>query len=232
LASAEEETKAQDADEATMTPLTTEKMMDLLKDLWSDDKCVIIRALNYVSNLGIRDFGSEQNESKMRVLGGHTAVFQVIQKHIGCVEIQEEGMLAIRLFSSFMPTKELLGDIGYVEFILARMEKYPNYNAVQMNGCMNIGSLVKGMKVNAERVEKSGGISVVIAIMKNHPNIETLQMCGCRALFYLSEWEEYRPLIVEAGGASVIASIMEKFTEDSQLRQVAYNTMERLVKKP
>jgi hypothetical protein len=97
---------------------------------------------------------------------------------------------------------------------------------------MNIGSLVKGMKINAERVEKSGGVSVVIAMMKNHPNIETLQMRGCRALFCMSEWEECRPLIVEAGGASVIASIMEKFTEDSQLRQVAHKTMEKLVKKP
>jgi hypothetical protein len=133
LASAEEGTKAQDGHGTAKTPLTTEKMMDLLKDLWSDDKCVIIRALNCVSNLGFRDCRSDENKSKMRLLGGHTAIFQVVQKHVGCVEIQEEGMLATRLFSFFMPTKELLGEIGHVELILARMEKHPNHNAVQMN---------------------------------------------------------------------------------------------------
>jgi hypothetical protein len=87
-----------------------------------------------------------------------------------------------------------------------------------------------GVKVNAERVEKSGGIALVIAAMKAHPNIDILQKHGCCALFHMSEWEEYRPLIVEAGGASVIASIMEKRMHNS--RQLAYDVMGRLAKTP
>jgi hypothetical protein len=230
--SAEEGTTAQDGDETPKTPLTTEKMMDLLKDLWSDDECVIIRALKYITDVAFRDPGSEENESKMRLLGGHTAVFQVIQTHLDCVEIQEEGMRALELFSYFMPTKELLVDIGYMEVILARMERYPDSLVVQLRGCMHIGLLVNGMKVNAERLEKSGGIALVLAAMKAHPNIDILQQHGCCALFHMSEWEEYRPLIVEAGGASVIASIMEKNMADPLLHQLAYSSMERLAKKP
>jgi hypothetical protein len=48
----------------------------------------------------------------------------------------------------------------------------------------------------------------------------------------MSEWEEYRPLIVQAGGATVIASIMEKRMDNPQLRQLAYNVMGRLAKTP
>jgi hypothetical protein len=88
------------------------------------------------------------------------------------------------------------------------------------------------VKVNAERVEKSGGIALVIAAMKAHPNIEILQKHGCRVLFHISEWKEYRPLIVEAGGACVIASIMDKHMDRPRLHVLAYNVMERLVKKP
>jgi hypothetical protein len=141
-------------------------------------------------------------------------------------------MRVLGLFSCFMLTKKLLGDIGYVEVILARMEQYPDSCLVQKRGCLNINNLVKGMKVNAERVEKSGGIALVIAAMKAHPNLKGLQEHGCCVLSRMSEWEEYRPLIVEAGGASVIASIMEKHNHPPQLRQWAYNVMERLVKTP
>jgi hypothetical protein len=232
LASAEEGTTARDGRGTIKTPLTTEEIMDLLKDLWSDDKCVIIRALSDIANLGVRDPGSKENETKMRVLGVHTAVFQVIQKHVGCPRIQVEGMRALGNITFFTPTKELLGDIGYVEVVLARMGQHPDSLVVQLLGCSNIRSLVRGMKVNAERVEKSSGIALVIVVMKAHPNIDTLQKHGCAALSRMSEWEEYRPLIVEAGGASVIASIMEKHMDNPQLHQLAYSTMEKLVKKP
>ncbi len=152
-------------------------------------------ALTDIGNLAVRDPASEENESKMRLLGGHTAVFQVVQKHVGCLKIQTHGMRVLGLFSCFMPTKELLGDIGYVEVILARMEQYPDSCLVQKRGCLNINNLVKGMKVNAERVEKSGGIAMVIAAMKAHPTSYDVQQYGCHVLSDMGKWEEYRPLI-------------------------------------
>jgi hypothetical protein len=233
LASAEEETTEQESDATLDAPLTTENIMKLLDDLWSGDKWVIVRALDEIADFGDEDVAPDyENELKMRVLGVHITVFQVLKKHAGCLEIQEEGMRALGNLSMLLPTKTLLGDIGCVEVILARMEKYPDSVRVQLCGCYVIGKLVNGAKGNAGRVEKSGGIAVVIAAMKAHPHCEELQDDGCIALSKMSEWEEYRPLIVEAGGASAIAFVMEKCRDHPLASKRAYNAMERLIKKP
>ena len=218
LANAKEETWA------------TETIMNLVKDLWSDDNCVIKIALTK-----IRLPWSEEKEQKMRVLGVHTAVFQVLQKHVGCLEIQEKGMRVLGFFCHLKPTKTLLGDIGCVEVVLARMEEYPDSERIQWYGCLGITNLVRArsmMKDNAERVEKSGGIAVVIAAMKAHSNCERVQSMGCCALSSMSEREEYRSLIVEAGGASAIAFVMEKGWDNPRSTQIVNNAMEKLIKKP
>jgi hypothetical protein len=176
----------------------------------------------------LRDYSPHQKEVKMRGLGVHITVFQVLQKHIGCLGIQKEGIRALGNSSHLIETKKLLGDIGFVEFILSRMEKYPDNEYVQQYGCTAIGNLVNGAKCNAERVKKSGGIAVVVAAMKAHPNTEALQNVGCFVLEIMSEWEEYRPLIVKAGGASVIAFAMEK-TDNPEWCEDAYDAMKRLV---
>jgi hypothetical protein len=230
LADANEEAKAQEGDETPASLLTTEKIMDLLKDLWSDDKCVIQRVLTEIADIGCRDSSPYENEEKIRLLGGHTAVFHLLCKHVGCPEIQQQGMRALGNFCRLKPTKKLLVDIGYVEVILARMEKYPKSERAQRLGCFDMAKLIPRLKGNAERVEKSGGIAVVIAAMKTHQNSEMVQISGCRALYYMSEWEEYRPLIVKAGGASAIASIMEKHWDQSELYALANNSMKRLFK--
>jgi hypothetical protein len=163
------------------------------------------------------------------VLGVQIAVFQLLQKHIGCPNIQKEGMRALGNFSHLMPTKKLLGEIGCVEVILATMENYPDSERVQLLGCYVIGRLVDNTRFNAERVEKSGGIAVIIAGMKAHPNCEELQNDGCIALSNMSVWEEYRPLIAEAGGVSPIAFVMETYRADPEIRKCAYKAMKLLV---
>jgi hypothetical protein len=213
--------------------------MDLLKELiWSDDKCVIKGSLMEIAEIG-RGFNysggidlREENEVKIRVLGVHTVIFEVLQKHVGCLEIQREGIRALANFSRLKPTKKLLGDIGCVEVIIVRMEKYPASEILQFLGCVIVGILVKTLKGNAERVEQSGGIAVVIVAMKAHRNSELLQRCGCRTLLYMSEWEEYRPLIVKAGGLSAISSIMETDWYRPGLQDLGRKTLKKLIKKP
>jgi hypothetical protein len=230
LASAEEETKGQEGDETPVMPLpNTEQIMNLIKDLWSDDTCVIERALKQIADFGLRDTWPFENELKMRVLGVHSAVLQVLQKHAGYLEIQSQGIRALGNLANLMPTTKLLGDIGCVEFILARMEQHPDSVRVQERGCNAIGKLVDGTKDNAERVKKYGGIALLIAAMKAHPNREVLQYVGCFALENMSKWEEYRPLIVKAGGASAIAFAIEMI-DNPQWCQYAYDAMRILVK--
>jgi hypothetical protein len=232
LASAEEETKGREGDATSDTSLTTEKITNLIKDLWRDDENVIVKTLNEIADIGLRDASPDyKNELEMRELGVHSAVFQVLQKHIGCLEIQEEAIRALGNLSFLIPTNKLLGKIGCVEVILARMEKYRDSESVQEYGCFLISKLVNGAKDNAEHVEKSGGIATVIAAMKAYQHIELVQYRGCVALSNMSEWEEYRPLIMDAGGASAIASAMEK-SGHPQLRERAYEAMENLIKKP
>jgi hypothetical protein len=231
LANANEEAKAQDGDETPETSLTTEKIMDLLKDLWSNDECVIEKALGEIADIAVSVASADENEEKIRVLGVHTAVFQVLQKHFGCLGIQKEGMRALGKFSSLVPTKKLLVDIGYVEVILARMEMYADSERIQNYGCSGIEDLVIA-KHDAERLEKSGGIAVVIAAMKAHPNSQMVQIRGCIVLSHMTQWEEYRPLIVKAGGASAISFVIEMCWDQPNSREYAYGTMERLFKRP
>jgi hypothetical protein len=232
LASAmtEEGKKEQAADVTPLTPLpTTEKIMNILKDLWSDDdECVIKRAVKEIADIGARDAPPYENELKICMLGGQTAVFHALKKHIACIEIQAEGMRAVATLSRLMQTKKLLGDIGCVEVILASMEKYPDSEYIQMIGCYLITSLVGSIKANAERVEKSGGIAVVIAAMKANPNSKELQKYGCSVLLPMSQCAEYRPLIVEAGGVSAIALVVERYRDDPELRRCSYPAMKLL----
>jgi hypothetical protein len=228
LASAEEETKKQEGDETLETPLTTETIMNLLKDLWSDDKCVIQGALSKIADIGQRDASPHEKELKVRVLGGHTEVLHVIQKHGDCLEIQAEGMRALGNLSKLKETSKLLGEIGCVEVILAGMENYLDSETLQRYGCYVTGRLVSSMKGNMERVEKTGGIARVIAAMKAHPNCKKLQYHGCTVLLRMSRWEEYRPRILEAGGASAISTVMEKYREDPELRQRSFSAMKIL----
>jgi hypothetical protein len=230
LASAEKETPEQEGDATPVAPLTTEEIMNLLKGLWSDDKCVIKRALKKIADIGCNVATANENEVNIRMLGGHTTVFHVLQKHVGCFEIQEQGMRALGNLSLLLPTKKLLGDIGCVEVILATMKKYPDCERLQCFGCYVIGRLVFSMKCNAERVEKSaGGIAVVIAAMKAYPNKKELQKFGCIALSNMSVWEEYRPLIAEAGGLSAISSVIEKYRDHPKLHEDAFKALRKLV---
>jgi hypothetical protein len=230
LASAEEETTEQEADETPDESLTAEKIMNLIKDLWSDDEDVIEKTLTEIADIGMGDNSHHTNELEMRLLGVHSAVFQVLQKHAGSLEIQAEGMLAVGNLSMLIKTKKLLGKIGWVEVILARMEKYPDSESVQELGCYVIWVLVNEAKCNAERVKKSGGIAVVIAAMKAHPNSEEVQNEGCDVLSAMSKWKEYRPLIVKAGGVTAIGYALEKSGDSQQLRNDAYKAMRILVK--
>jgi hypothetical protein len=232
LASAEEETKEQEGDDTPDTPLTTEKIMSIIKHLWCDDVGLVQWALREIANIGLRDAAPHENELEMRVLGVHSAVFQVLHKHDGCLAIQEEAMRALGNLSHLLETRKLLGDIGCVEVILASMEKYPDSESVQEYGCFLIAQLVDRTKYNAERVKKYGGIAVVIAAMKAHPNSKEVQEDGCIGLSNMSEWEEYRRLIVEAGGASAIAFAIEKSGDSQELRKEAYDAMRKLFKKP
>jgi hypothetical protein len=231
LANAEKETKGQEGDETPDTSLTTEKITNHIKDLWGDDEDVIEKTLTEIADIGLRDASPDyENELEMRELGVHSAVFQVLQKYAGCLKIQEEGIRALGNLSDCIPSRKLLGKIGCVEVILARMEKYPDSKSIQLLGCTTIGNVVTGAKVNAERVEKSGGIAAVVAAMKAHPNYDVVQHRGCFALDAMSEWDEYRPLIVKAGGASAIAFAMEKSEGSQQFRDRAYKAMRMLVK--
>jgi hypothetical protein len=230
LASSEEETEEETYDEAPDTTLTTEEIINLLKDLLTDDIDVIVRTLTEIGDIGDAWSTKGKNEDKIRMLGGHTTVFLVLNKHVDCLAIQEQGMRALGTLSMLMPTKQLLGDIGCVEVILARMEKYLDSFYVQLQGCLLIVMLIDRMKGNAERLEKSGGIAVVIAAMKAHRNNKCLQKFGCYVFSRMSRWEEYRPLIVDAGGASAIALAVEKYNEDTGLRKEAYKTMQILFK--
>ena len=65
LANAKEERKAQEGGETPETPLATEKIMHLLKDLWNDDKCVIARTLNEIASIATEMLrGTRKTRSK------------------------------------------------------------------------------------------------------------------------------------------------------------------------
>jgi hypothetical protein len=85
-----------------------------------------------------------ENLKKLSYVLLRNTVFQVLQKHAGCLDygIQEEGMRALGSMSESIPTKKLLGYSCCMEFILAGMKKYPDPEKVQEFGCFVISQLV------------------------------------------------------------------------------------------
>jgi hypothetical protein len=72
-----------------------------------------------------------------------------------------------------------------------------------------------------------------MAAMKAHRNSEEVQHDGCSVLSNMSEeWEEYRPLIVVAGGASAITFVIETYRADPESLEEAYDALDKLVQRP
>jgi hypothetical protein len=215
--------------------------MNLVNDLWTSDSTPVIKtALTEIANHPQFSGGASIREDEVNMtcvlLGVHAAVVHVLQKHVDCLEIQEEGMEALILILSpvlfSMPTRKALCDIGWLEIILTSMQKYPDSEAVQMGGCFVIGGIVYSFEDDSS----SDCIAVVIAAMKNkaHQNSKRVQEIGTHVLStMIHHWEESKPLIVKAGGASAIAFVMEKYAEDdTELCEFATNAMVKLTKKP
>jgi hypothetical protein len=158
------------------------------------------------------------------------AVVQVLKKHVDDVQIQEEGIRAVRNFSYRTLAEVLVGDIGGVEVILTGMKTHPHYARLQRAGCAAIANLLSETKRNATRFKESDGITQVIAAMKAHPDDDDMQLNGCDVLFHMCEREEYRALIFAAGGAVTIATVMEKYSGNPAVRMASQNAMQQLVK--
>ena len=60
------------------------------------------RALTEIADSGCIDASSEENESKIRMAGVHAALFQVLQKHVDCLEILRQGIRVLGNLSHLM----------------------------------------------------------------------------------------------------------------------------------
>jgi hypothetical protein len=145
--------------------------------------------------------------------------------------LHEEGIRALENCTHPALARVLVGDIGGVEVILAGMRKHPTYTNVQQVGCGAIANLLFETKRNAERFQESDGIAAVISAMKAHPENEDVQLGSCGALLSICEWAEYRPLIVAAGGAVAIDTVMEKYGDNPRVREMSQDAMQKLVKR-
>ena len=211
---------------------TTENIVKLLSNLSSDDPAIIADSLVDLGNLCAHDLTdlSVANEREIRRLGLHTAVVQVVKKHVDDALIQEEGIGALLNFTFSTLAQVLVGDIGGVEVILAGMKRHPDNANIQWWGCGAIGNLLYETKRNAERLEESDGIAAVIAAMKVHPNNEEVQCNSCYAIWRMCEWAEYRHLIVAAGGLVTIAKAMEKYIGNPRVREESRRALQSLTK--
>ena len=242
-----EETKAQEEDNAetsttnveeegdtqeTLAANTTENIVKLLSNLWSDDPTVIEKSLKDLAGMCDPDITDlfEANERNVCRLGGHIVVVQVVKKHVDDALIQEEGIGALLNFTFSTLAQVLVGDIGGVEVILAGMKRHPDNANIQWWGCGAIGNLLYETKRNAERLEESDGIAAVIAAMKVHPNNEEVQCNSCYAIWRMCEWAEYRHLIVAAGGLVTIAKAMEKYIGNPRVREESRRALQSLTK--
>jgi hypothetical protein len=225
-------TNAEDEDNTQETPVatTTENVVKLLSNLWSEDRAAIQEALADLADLCEEDTGlSHANEREIHRLGGPMIVVQVVKNHVDDALIQEEGIRALCNFTYPTVTRVLVGYVGGVEVILAGMKRHPEGANIQQFGCGAIGNLLYETKRTSERVVDADGIAQVIAAMKAHPENEGVQYNSCLALMKMCEWAEYRPLIVAAGGAVTIATAMEKYNDNPRVCQAAQDAMQELV---
>ena len=189
-------------------------------DLLADDSNTVQSALAQLANLcwsNTEDFS--ENRATVHRLGGATIVTGIMRKWYGFPVIQAEGCRALQNASvkSAALSKKSVKDSGGLDAIIWAMESYPDNLQVQTNGCGALRNVVLGVKENAEHVVNTlNGVDWIIAAMNKFPHDAKLQKYACVALDNLTEWDEFKDPVKQAGGRRALFDAIENHKDESK----------------
>lgn len=209
----------------------------VISDLFSSKKSTVEKALQRIAHLcSIPDDNAEINRNEVYNVGGHAAIVGALKKWFGCPEIQAEGFRALHNTAiSDGAFVNAVVKIGVIDIILLAMKNFPDHQNVQISGCGVLYALCyKGTPITEKFVKDYNGMKAIVKSMKRFPKKSLLQKWSCGIFGIVSEIDELRPYIVEAGGLETLVTAIQIHNDDEKpysadIQKKARLAMKRLI---
>jgi len=118
--------------------------------------------------------------------------------------------------------KKSVKDSGGLDAIIWAMKSYPDNLQVQTSGCGALGNMVCDKenvcgKENADFIiHKLNGDDCIIAAMNKFLHDARLQRYACGMLDNLTEWDEFKDPVKQAGGRRALLDAIENHQDESK----------------
>ncbi len=204
----------------------------LLTDFWSDDKKVVLYALN-LANISYNKDKMESKRTAINGAGGHISILAVMKKWTESAKIQAKGsqFLADCAWEN-QPFADAAVKFGALSTILQAMQKYPDHLSVQSSGCYALFSLLSNV-TDRDTACSAIDVKLVVEAMQMHPTISKLQYHGVRIVSVISDCDI--DAVLEAGGLAALGAAYSRHIDylDNEdhlnIRNCARSTMRRLL---
>jgi len=217
-------------DVSNLSPIQKLLRVDLLKD----DSNAVEEALTQLANMCVN---SEENRATIHRLGGTAILPGILQKWYGFSDIQAEGCRALSNASIDAAFRKSVKEPGGLDVIIWAMKSYPDNLEVQTYGCGALMNVVCEVSDNAKHVVNPlNGIDCIIAAMNKFAEDAELQRYACGALDLLTEWDEFKEPVKQAGGRRALFDAIENHQDESkdhvdQLQISANRALKALLKR-
>jgi hypothetical protein len=183
-----------------------------------------------LANLAYRNDETQKNQRDVCSEGGHLDVLSVMRQYPGNSEIQKEAIGALANLAAYSPEAQSMigGDRG-IEQILVAMRGHSGDAKLQDDGCCALWIMVDSNLPNALRLKRDEGMKTVVLAMRQHSENDYLVQDACSLV---ENYCDLDPLlkrdVFRAGGASVLAGVLENFRMDDGTRHAACRALHRL----
>jgi len=201
-------------DHSNLSPIQKILRVDLLKE----DSNAVQSALTKLANLCSDSEDSVENRATVHRHGGGFILSIVLRKWYGFSTIQAEGCRALQNASCDNAAfRNSVKESGGLDAVIWAMKSYPDNLPVQTIGCGVLVNAVDGVQKNAEYVVNTlNGADCIIAAMNKFPEDAMLQQYACGALDNLTEWEEFKDAVKQAGGRRALVEAIENHQDESK----------------
>ena len=126
--------------------------------------------------------------------------------------------------------KNLIGEAGGCEAIVATLKAFPDDQQVQETGCWAINNLVNTSDDNRRKVSDAGGCQVIMAALGRFLDNKVIQEYGWSAVGHLAERSESKMVIAEAGGCEAVVASMKALPGNVRVQLAAISVGSSLMK--
>lgn len=169
-------------------------------------------------------------------LGGHATVVRVMNAHIECMTIQEDGagVLANLCSCSNISAGETVGKVRGIQAVVQAMKAHPLERNVIHNGIVALLNLSSASEVNATLlVTKLEAMPFIVERANDFLGDEALTKFYCCLLDILCLFIPLRNcLLYNAKAAPVLAMAMTNYRDNASIQKNARTSLRNLIQQP